>query len=137
LFGRDFRLDYRDDMNAAPAAHWQVHAERGAISSLLTLAGHDKPHQLSALHLPVGGARMRPCLEDFLQFLIAECHIDAVPDWGTAIAEGRERWRRRQIATLVRDVPDEAVRILRQLAYSVAEPDEGKAPLRLATLTDW
>jgi hypothetical protein len=27
-----FRLEYRDDMRSAPSSHWQVHAERGALS---------------------------------------------------------------------------------------------------------
>jgi hypothetical protein len=132
-----FRLEYRDDMRTVPAAHWQVHAERGALSHILTLRKHDKPHLLAALHLPVGGARMRPCLEDFLQFAIEECGVDAHDGYGAVLAEGRTRWRRRQIATAVRDVPDEAVRVLRQLGYEISEPLAGAAPVRQQSLADW
>jgi hypothetical protein len=66
------RLDYRTDMNRAPVAHWQIHAERGAFSHLLSRAHAvdesrvGKPHDLSSLHFPVGGERFRPCLEDAL-----------------------------------------------------------------------
>ncbi|MGH4025484.1 MAG: hypothetical protein ACRDRV_12995 [Pseudonocardiaceae bacterium] len=59
----------------------------------------DHPGVLSALHFPVGGARIRPCLEDFLHFLAHEFQIDVLPNAPAILAEGRERWRRRQIGT--------------------------------------
>lgn len=132
-----FRLEYREDMHSAPSSHWQVHAERGALSNLLTLGGHERPHSLSALHLPVGGARMRPGLEDFLQFVIEELGADADNDWQDVLEASRETWRRRQVATGVRDVPDEAVRTLRELGYVVEPPADGDAPTRKRTLRKW
>lgn len=92
---------------------------------------------LSALHLPVGGARLRPCLEDFVQFAIDECGIDATDGYMAFLEGGRERWRRRQIATAVRDVPDEAARVLTSLGYTITPPFGGAAPVRLASLTRW
>jgi hypothetical protein len=78
---------------------------------------------MSSLHIPVGGSRFRPCLEDFIQFLICECKFDARPGWREQVETGRERWRRRQAATVVRDMPEEAARVLRDLGYIVEAPD--------------
>lgn len=122
------RLEYRTDMHTAPIAHWQFHAERGAFSHLLARAhgsktGHvARPHDLSSLHLPVGGERFRPCLEDVLQFLITECGVDHKSEWEEAVRAGRERWRRRQLGAAVRDSPGEAARVLRELGWTVQEP---------------
>jgi hypothetical protein len=132
-----FRLEFRDDMRSKPSAHWQVHAERGALSHLLTLSGRSRPHELSALHIPVGGTRFRPGIEDFLGFIIEECGVDARDGYREVLQRGRETWRRRQVAAIVRDVPDEAVRSLEELGYAVTIPADGPSPTRPATLTDW
>ncbi len=131
------RVDYRSDAHSEPVCHWQVHAERGALSHLLTLAGHDKPHTVASLRLPVGGARLRPGLEDFIQFLIDGCHVDSVDGWRVVVMEGRRRWRLRQIATVVRDVPNEAVRVLREMGYTITDPTAGPPQLRTASLEQW
>lgn len=123
------RLDYRADMHTAPLAHWNFHAERGAFSQMLARAHAarpkqvPKPHDLSALHLPVGGERFRPCLEDLMQFLIVDCGIDAKDGWLEAVEFGRERWRRRQLGSAVRDAPREAARVLKDLGYAVTPPN--------------
>ncbi|MAT05028.1 MAG: hypothetical protein CL424_08295 [Acidimicrobiaceae bacterium] len=132
-----FRLDYREAMRSAPSSHWQVHAERGALSNLLTIGGHNRPHNLAALHIPVGGARLRPGLEDFLQFVIDELGADSREGWRDVLNESRATWRRRQIASAVRDVPDEAVRVLRLLGYSVEPPGSGDGRTRDDTLYKW
>ncbi|MBN9739182.1 MULTISPECIES: hypothetical protein [unclassified Pseudonocardia] len=113
------RLDFRRDMHTAPSCHWNVHAESGPATRVLTLGNPDHSGVFSKLHFPVGGPRMRPCLEDFLQFVLQEFGVDRHPDAMSVIAEGRERWRRRQIGTSVRDAPDEAARVLRELGYTV------------------
>jgi hypothetical protein len=111
-----------------PAAHVHVNAHRGALTHLLSQSGHGHPHDMASLHIPVGGSRFRPCLEDFIQFLINECRFDARPDWQAQVEAGRERWRRRQAATVAREVPDEVARVLRELGYTVQEPDPAPAP---------
>lgn len=137
------RLEYRADMRTDPIAHWQFHAERGAFSHLLARAhAHrpgrvGKPHNLSSLHLPVGGERFRPCLEDVLQFLVLDCGIDCLPGWEAAVTAGREVWRRRQLGAAVRDVPSEAARVLRELGWSVTEPDVAVLPDNRASLVRW
>lgn len=117
------RIDYRRDMYSAPAAHIQVHGHRGALSHLLSQAGHGSPHDMAALHIPVGGSRFRPCLEDFVQFLISECKLDCKPGWEQHVEAGRERWRLLQAATVARDMPEEVARVLRELGYDVTAPD--------------
>jgi len=130
------RVDYVRGANKAPCAHLQVHAHRGALTHLLSQAGHAKAHDMSALHLPLGGARFRPCLEDVLQFLVDECQVESVPGWRDAVLAGRARWRRRQARTVTRDFLEEAADVLRSEGYRVEPPDEvpeisGKA------LYDW
>ena len=132
-----FRLEFEDEMRTKPACHWQVHAERGALAHLLTLGGASRPHELSALHLPVGGARGRPCLEDFLQFVVEECGIDHKSDYRQAIDAGRRLWRERQIAAFVRDTPHIGARVLSELGYSVGEPAGGHPAPKDRTLTHW
>ncbi len=102
------RLDFDRSMHSAPGCHWNIHAERCAITNLLVRHNPDHSGELSKLHLPVGGARMRPCLEDLLQLLVEEFRFDAMPGARQAIEDGRVKWRRQQLASMVRDDPEEA-----------------------------
>jgi hypothetical protein len=130
------RFDYVRDAHTAPSAHVQLHAHRGALSHLLSKAGHPHAHDMSKLHIPVGGARYRPAVEDVLQFLVQECQFDALPDWRDAVDAGRERWRRRQACAVARDFPHEAARTLRDLGYLVENPPAAAAP-SLRALRAW
>jgi len=122
------RLEYLDDMRSDPICHWQFHAERGAFTHLLSIANaahpgeFQAPHDLSKLHLPVGGERFRPSLEDVIEFLIVDCGIDHKEGWRAVIQAGRERWRRRQLRAAVRDLQEEAAEILIQYGWSVTPP---------------
>jgi hypothetical protein len=137
------RLEYRSDMQTPPICHWQIHAERGAFTHLLTHGQAkdarrvSRPHDLSSLHLPVGGERFRPCLEDVLQFLMCECGVDPKSGWQAAVEAGRERWRCRQIGSAVRDSPTDAARVLRDLGYSVTPPDGNEVPRKITNLRRW
>jgi hypothetical protein len=117
------RFEYERGAASKPRAHIQVHAHRGALSHLLSQARHPTPHSMESLHLPVGGDRFRPCLEDVIQFLVAECRFDCQEGWRMAIEAGRERWRRTQVRTVVRDSPSEATSMLRALGYTVLAPE--------------
>ncbi len=130
------RIHYRRYQQSEPAAHIHVHGHRGALSHLLSQTGHESPHDMASLHIPVGGARFRPCLEDFIQFLLCECLFDAEPGWRAHVDAGRERWRRRQAAVVARDVPEEAARVLRELGYTVEAPDPAPAAQAKA-LRNW
>lgn len=131
------RLDFMREAHTVPACHWNVHAERGAASRLLTLGNPEHSGAFSKLHFPVGGARMRPCLEDFLAFVLHEFGVDRNDGADELLSQGRESWRRRQIGTLVRDAPDEAVRVLRDLGYTVTDPVTGPKPPNTDMLQTW
>ncbi|MFP5070168.1 hypothetical protein ACLFMI_10940 [Pseudonocardia nantongensis] len=131
------RLDFLRDAHTVPACHWNIHAERGAASRLLTLGNPSHSGAFSELHFPVGGARMRPCLEDVLAFVLHEFGVDRCAGSDPLLHAGRERWRRRQIATLVRDAPGEAVRVLRDLGYGVTDPVTGPAATKTGKLNAW
>jgi len=98
------RWDYERVAHSKPTAHIQVHGHRGALSHLLSQADHRSPHSMQFLHIPVGGARFRPCLEDVVEFLIADCRFDAKPGWREVVQAGRARWRRLQARSVVRDM---------------------------------
>ncbi|MFB4319948.1 hypothetical protein [Actinomadura sp. 21ATH] len=134
-----FRWEYiRHPKSNIPGAHFQVHAHRDEVVYLLLSGGAANRRiknrldqldrtsptipQLSNLHFPVGGARFRPCLEDALQFLVEEFGIDRQDGWKDVLCEGRRAWRRAQTGVVVRDCPDEAVRVLRSLGYKIEEP---------------
>lgn len=125
------RQEFDADERVPPISHWHFHADRGAFSHLLARAHAlnpdqvAKPHDLSSLHFPVGGERFRPCLEDFLQFLVQECGVDACPDWLTAVESGRARWRRRQLRSAVRDLQQDAAEVLRENGWTVTPPESG------------
>lgn len=145
-----FRYEYVSSQPAAlPAAHLHVHAHRDEAVYTLFRAGVGRPGsrgravlsarsnlpRLSDVHFPLGGDRMRPCLEDLLQLLIEEFAIDHNDGAAQALAEGRARWRRHQTGAAVRDAPEVAARVLRELGYSVAPPSTGVRPERIDKLT--
>lgn len=154
VFGRDdfsreplMRYEYVKDMGPRlPAAHLQVHGVHEALTEVMSDAGPGSPRgkrrqrkaaggelpSLSELHLPLGGHRFRPCLEDILAVLVEEFGVTP-PDGDReaaleALADGRETWRRTQVGAAVRDAPDEAIRVLEELGYTVALQDGKQEP---------
>jgi hypothetical protein len=78
--------------------------------------------RLSEMHLPVGGHRMRPSLEDVLLFLEREFAIDVVDGWRNVIDEYLREYRLLQLMSAVRDAPEAAAEVLRDLKYVVEAP---------------
>ncbi|MFJ1757708.1 hypothetical protein [Kitasatospora sp. NPDC088134] len=139
-----FRYEYvRKHGTWPPAAHIQLHAHRDEIAWIQRLAAHGKPAvmtkkdsvpRLSQIHFPVGGHRMRPGLEDVLLMIVREFGIDTVDGWEDALLAGIQLWRHKQVRAAVRDAPDEAADVLRQLGYEVTAPtgtSPGSAPPKL------
>ncbi|MEV1006415.1 hypothetical protein [Streptomyces sp. NPDC049881] len=125
------RLEYVRRSRNPPGAHMQVHAHRDEWAYLLRLSEKGRPDKrlarrklprLAEMHLPVGGHRMRPVLEDVLLFLERELAIDVVPGWDKVLKRHLEDWRRLQLRSAVRDAPEEAVTVLRSLGYTVETP---------------
>ncbi len=109
--------DYeRDKPHGYPEAHLQVAAESAAWTALCN-RGPKKHRPLSRLHLPVGGRRYRPTVEDVVEFLIVEGLADGRPGWEQAVKRGREAFQRRQMLAAVRSDPEPVVALLRQLGH--------------------
>ncbi|MFD4250475.1 hypothetical protein ACFWQL_12125 [Amycolatopsis thermoflava] len=131
------RLDFDHKAHTVPVAHWNVHAERGATSVLLARCNPKHVGLLSKVHLPVGGTRYRPCLEDFLEMIIKEFRFDTNPKWSDAIRAGRASWRVKQAKSIVRDLPDIAVQILEnEIGYTITPPTSGHPARNAEVLHD-
>lgn len=128
------RFDYVSDARGVPASHLNVHSHHPGLAKAMSLA---KPNSRAAkaqgatnkLHVPTGGHRFRPALEDVLEMLIKDFGIDKEPDSIRVIRAGRRSFRSRQLAASVHDNPEEAIRALSELGYSIEfNALDGEAP---------
>lgn len=129
-------FDYgREFGETVPVAHVNVHAHRDELMFAFMSAerGRGKPRgkgmqrgqipRLSKLHIPLGGHRFRPSLEDVLEMLIHEFGIDCKADALEAIRDGRKKFRSIQVNAATGDDPEAAASTLRELGYTVEAPD--------------
>lgn len=119
LLSYDFE---RNADNDYPTAHLQVDGRSQALDTIAERRGIKS--ELKALHLPVGGVRYRPSLEDLIEFLVIEGIADSRPNWRTALEEGRERFHRMQLGAAVRRDPGTAAAQLQTMGYEVEPPAE-------------
>lgn len=92
-------FDYERDKDLYTGAHLQVHGLSPALDAL----NRDKGKRpLDKLHFPVGGKRFRPCLEDVIEFLVAERLVDGKPGWERVVEEGRSTFQRSQLKAAMR-----------------------------------
>jgi hypothetical protein len=105
--------DYeREKADGYPEAHLQVCAESESWKQMCAMTRRQiRPFE--RLHLPVGGRRFRPTLEDLIDFLIAEQAADVRPGAQQAVDDGRERFRMRQLRAAIRNDPGTAIEVLR------------------------
>ena len=61
----------REPPNDFPEAHIHIHGESDVLRGMLQASGREK-NKPADFHLPVGGRRFRPCLEDIIEFCILE-----------------------------------------------------------------
>ena len=122
------RFEFTYESRSAPHSHIHVHAERGSLTHLLTRCGHLDAHDMSALHLPTGGSRFRPDLEDVVQFLFEEVGFDRLDGWKDAVLERRAEFRAIQTRAAARALPSEAAEALREIGYEVTPPAAGEPP---------
>ena len=114
--------DYvREPPNEYPEAHLHVHGTSDTLQDLLAVGGRDadKP---ADLHLPVGGRRYRPCLEDIIEFCILERLVKPRDGWQAAVEQGRSRYYKLQLQSAVRRNPAHAAAALRQMGWRLEEP---------------
>lgn len=122
------RVEYVRDAKRVPCSHIHVHAESGLFTQLLAATGHDSPAAVQSVHIPTGGDRFRPCVEDFIEFLISECRVAGRDGWREEVNQGRESWREMQTAAAVRDRPEVAIRELERLGVTVSGELTGDRP---------
>ncbi|SES13350.1 hypothetical protein [Corynebacterium cystitidis] len=127
------RFEYERGNTSAPAAHIHYSGTGGLLSPVLmrNFSGtkdHRKKGDIQKLHLPVGGRRFRPSLEEFLYFLIQECGFRARAGWQNVVLESREEWLDTQLSAAVRDNPAVARQELERLGYLVELPEHGEVP---------
>lgn len=106
-------FDYeRDKPDGYPEAHLQVHGQSHALDALNR--GADSGRPLEKLHFPVGGRRLRPCLEDMIEFLVVERLTDAREGHEKLLEDGRARFQRNQLKAAMRRNPEVVAEFLRE-----------------------
>ncbi|MGA5312537.1 hypothetical protein ACPCTK_00265 [Streptomyces pseudogriseolus] len=105
-------FDYEREKDRYTSAHVQVYGTSPALEALNGKG--DQERTLDKLHIPVGGRRFRPCIEDVIEFLINERLVDAHKDWQQIVEEGRARYRRSQLKAAMRRHPDVVEEYLRE-----------------------
>jgi hypothetical protein len=70
--------------------------------------------ELSRLHLPVGGRRYRPTLEDVIEFLVTEKLAEPRDGWRAVVDAQRCHWETIQLKAAVRRNPQAAAEVLRE-----------------------
>ena len=112
LLHYDYEREKEDDY---PEAHLQICATSAEWEQAGVRLDGDA-RLLSKLHLPVGGRRFRPTLEDIVEFLIVEKLVEARPRRQSmkAIETSREKFREKQLRAAIRRYPDVAIDQLRK-----------------------
>ena len=116
--------DYvRVPTNQYPGAHLHIHGDVQECQHVLNICGHERRRPVD-LHLPVGGRRFRPCLEDLIEFCILEDLVAPRPDWRETLEASRHRFHVQQLGATVRRDPDAAADMLRDIRWTVTAPSE-------------
>lgn len=118
------RYEYeREPDKPYPEAHLHVHGRAEGFDELFTRAGRFDHADLSLLHLPVGGRRFRPVLEDLIEFLIVERLAEPRTEaWPDVVAEHRAAWYEKQLSAAVKRDPSTAEKALDE--WRAENPDE-------------
>ena len=125
------RLEYDRDRGSEPddlgggshrrsAAHIQVHGTSAEIAAVQTIRGVPLTG-IEALHIPVGGRRFRPTIEDFIEFLAVHNLVGVEDGWRAVLAVHRGGWLRNQLKAAVRNDPDAAIEQLVHMGYKVSQ----------------
>lgn len=116
-----------DDLTPArhrrSAAHVQIHGSSEELAYVQGLNGDRQLRGLEKFHVPVGGRRFRPSLEDFIEFLWVERLIPRLHDgWQDVLTRHRTNWLTLQLRAAVRNEPETAVAQLEAMGYEVRRP---------------
>ena len=111
----------REPPNPYPEAHVHVHGQSDALQRMLDSCGLEdrKP---ADLHIPVGGRRFRPCLEDIIEFCILEELVTPRDGWREVLDDRRREYHERQLRAAVRHFPTHAAAVLSNEGWQVRKP---------------
>lgn len=104
LLHYDYERDKPDDY---PDAHLQICATSD-VWTQVSVRTDGSERLLERMHLPVGGRRFRPTLEDIVEFLITEKLAHPKNGWKQAVHAGREGFRQKQLRAAIRRDPETA-----------------------------
>lgn len=107
----------RDPNNDYPVAHLHIDGKAKRLQRVLDAAGRAKDRPTD-LHLPVGGPRYRPSLEDLIEFCIVERLVKARAGWRQLLRESREKSHEQQLRSAVRNNPGIAADALISLGWT-------------------
>ncbi len=103
------------------AAHVQIHGSSEELAYIQGLQGGEPLRGLEKFHIPVGGRRFRPSLEDFIEFLWAERLIGPLHNgWQEVLAKHRSHWLDLQLQAAVRSDPITAIAQLEAMGYMLS-----------------
>ena len=115
-------LDYvREPTNQFPGSHIHVSGQRDDLDAIY-LGDERKSRKLRDFHLPVGGRRFRPTLEDLIEFTITEEMVKPREGWRDVVDEHRTRWTQVQIKAATRRNQSDAAAALTEAGWTVAPP---------------
>lgn len=126
--------DYEREKDRYTEAHIQVCAAHPTFETLLAGLGRKPVNGLHKVHLPVGGRRFRPALEDLLECLIVEGLVRPKDGWREALNSTRREYRRKQIAAVVRRNTGTAQAELQRLGYQVIPPQDHRLRAQISRL---
>jgi hypothetical protein len=116
--------DYtREPDHGYPDPHVQVVGESEALAQI---AGRRSicPTSLKEVHLPVGGRRFRPTVEDIIEMLIVEKMVEARSGWRNIIEHHRASWQEMQVKAAVRRHPSWAADALIEQGWAISGQPE-------------
>ena len=109
-----FTYDFvRSVPNEYPEAHLHIDGKSESLQRLLDLSDQTTRNS-RRLHLPVGGRRFRPCLEDIIEFCVTERLVESREGWKDVLDEARSRFYLRQLKAAVRRRPEAAIEALKE-----------------------
>lgn len=119
--------DYnRDPANEYPAAHVQVNGMSKNLRLWCKARGVEAT-PLPRIHLPVGGRRFRPTLEDVIEFLVVEGLATPRDGWDKVVARHRRRWEELQLKAAIRRDLVTTTKALSDAGYVISAPPEPPA----------
>lgn len=130
------QVDYlRDPGRDMPASHFNVSSQHPGLLHMVdpedvAQSEHGRNRQTHRLHLPTGGHRFRPALEDVLHMLIREFGIARRDSWRQTILRHRQAYREIQTMAAVRDHPASAVEELTRMGYDIQWAGDGSEPTK-------